>query len=422
MKRILFYFTILSLPFGILGQELHLNECIREALAANPLAGNQGLADKIAIIRKEVITKSWLPILDLNAQATWQSDVVSFSLDLPFPVEFPQIPKDQYKIALDINQLIYEGGSIRAQKSIEDLAASISKQELAVQEHELIQVVEDLYFAILMVNERISTIDLMTGSLESTILQVQSGVNRGILTEADLSALAAEKIRLGQQKIRQISLKDKAVRSLGLLMGKDLPGSPVLVRPQPPNPGLDAGNRPEYRLFSLQDDLLKARSNLLNTQLRPKLAAFTQAGYGKPGLNFLGESWDPYILVGMRFSWPVWDWGKVRGQKNVLTVNQRILANQINAFTRQVNMAAQEQTRTVEEINSLLVTDFELLAAREKITAAFGSRLNNGLITSSTYLNEWTKEQEARINLEARKIELLSAQYRLASINGNDKP
>jgi hypothetical protein len=55
----------------------------------------------------EAINKAKLPKIDLNAQATYQSDVTSLPISLPNVTVNPP-NKDQYR-AVDVNQLIYNG-------------------------------------------------------------------------------------------------------------------------------------------------------------------------------------------------------------------------------------------------------------------------------------------------------------------------
>lgn len=420
MKRYLPFLALLILAQGIRAQDIRLADCIDLALRKNPLAGNRELAVDLAGLRKQVIKAAWLPTLDLNAQATWQTDVVSFTLDLPFQVDFPVIPKDQYKATVDVTQLIYDGGGIKAQQVIEDISASVSGQEIGIKEYGLSETIEDLFFAILNVNRKLEVFDLMNRSLEATLKQVKAGIGNGILAESDYASILAEQIRIRQLVIQTTGLKNKAVQALAILTGTEIPQEARFVVPDEPTVlGVD-GERPELGLFDLQDALITARIRQLTTQLRPKLVAFGQAGYGKPGLNFLGDTWDPYAVIGIKFSWTIWDWGKNRKQRESFEVNRRVLDNQRLAFEQQQAVNENRQNETISEINALLISDYELVTAREKITRSYQGKLNGGVITGSTYLTEWTKEQEAKITLEARRLERLAAQYKLVSIKGKN--
>jgi len=418
MRRLTILTAIMLFPVCLPAQDLQLTDCLKESLKNNPIAANKELAIQIGDEKKAILKSAWLPSLDLNGQATWQSDVLVLNLDLPFPVNFPKIPKDQYKITADVTQMIYDGGSIKNQKVLEDINAQLSVQEIGIKEFELQQTVEEIYFSILVVDKRIEVLKLIEESLQETIHQVESGVKNGILSESEVPVIAAEKNKLDQQLISLRGLKIKAVKTLSLLMGKQISVDTHFLIPIQVNEASLQGNRPEYQLFEIQNNLLDARKTQLNSLLKPRFMAFGQAGYGKPGLNFMGDKWDPYLLAGVKGSWTIWDWKKVRRQQKTLSLNQSIVANQREAFSRQVNQAEESQLQSISDIQSLLLLDHDLLANREKVTAAYKSRLSNGLVTASQFMNEWTREQEARINLEVRKIELVSSEYKLLSIQG----
>jgi outer membrane protein TolC len=418
MRRLLFPLILLFLPSWLFGQNITLQECLSESLKNNPLSGNKALAGQIAQVHDEIWKSAWLPGLDMNAQATWQSDVVTLNLNLPFPVDFPQIPRDQYKVTADVTQLIFDGGNIRNQKVIEDINSRLSVQQVVVGEYELKQTVEDLFFAILANEKRIEVLNLMNKSLLETIGQVESRVRNGLLSETDLAVLRAEKIKVDQQVIGLGSINSKALKTLSILMGRDLPVGSRLLLPDESAVLSPAGVRPELDLFNIQDNLLDARKNLLQTQRLPRVMAFGQAGYGKPGLNFLGDKWQPYLVVGLKGTWNIWDWSRVSRQKSSLTLNQRMIDNQKESFNRQVSQSEARQKLEIGTLDSLLATDSELLKERQIVTSAYDSKLKNGLITASQYMTEWTREQEARINMEVRKIERVSARYKLMSIQG----
>ena len=54
-------------------------------------------------------------------------------------------------------------------------------------------------------------------------------------------------------------------------------------------------------MFSKQNELLSANSEILQKQRNPKLFGFGQAGYGRPGMNMLSTKFDTYYLVGPWF-------------------------------------------------------------------------------------------------------------------------
>ncbi len=61
--------------------------------------------------------------------------------------------------------------------------------------------------------------------------------------------------------------------------------------------------RPELALYDAPGGAGQAQKDLLNTSLWPRLNLNLQAGYGRPGLNMLSGSFDPYFVAGVRLQW-----------------------------------------------------------------------------------------------------------------------
>ena len=111
------YILFLFLSFSAFSQEvLTLEECYNLAEKNYPLARQTDLLEDKSRSEIRIISKGRLPQLDINARASYQSEVIQFPLELPnTTIEPPN--KDQYRVSLDANQLIYYGGSIDQYKA-----------------------------------------------------------------------------------------------------------------------------------------------------------------------------------------------------------------------------------------------------------------------------------------------------------------
>jgi hypothetical protein len=123
MKRIvLLLLLIIPLKQVIMAQKiLTLRDCYDLAMSANALAGEKDAYNNISGIKDNNLSKGWLPALDANATASYNSDVVDFkNVTIPgLSNVFPAMPHELYKITLDINQVIYDGGAIKSARAIE---------------------------------------------------------------------------------------------------------------------------------------------------------------------------------------------------------------------------------------------------------------------------------------------------------------
>ena len=112
---------------------LTLKECYDKAYSTNALAGEKTGYSDISRLKDENLVKGWLPTLDANGSFIYNSSVVDFSNvlgALPIPGitnVIKPLPNEQYKITLDINQVIYDGGAIKGARALEKADLSINK-------------------------------------------------------------------------------------------------------------------------------------------------------------------------------------------------------------------------------------------------------------------------------------------------------
>ncbi len=91
---------------------------------------------------------------------------------------------------------------------------------------------------------------------------------------------------------------------LSVLAGESLDRSMVFVKPTPDDELISPViNRPELQMFNAQEAAVETQKLLLKARNMPKLGAFAQGGYGKPGLNMFDNDFSPYFLGGIRLSW-----------------------------------------------------------------------------------------------------------------------
>ncbi len=122
MKRIkaLFKLTCISALFlwgtginQLAAQDtITLEFCYQQVQKTYPLIRQAGLLDKSSDLRTKNLNKYYLPQFNVNGSATWQNEVTE--VVIPLPAGLPQlsgpvIPKDQYKLTLDVNENIYDG-------------------------------------------------------------------------------------------------------------------------------------------------------------------------------------------------------------------------------------------------------------------------------------------------------------------------
>lgn len=418
MKNTIKIIFLLVVTISNAQQKLTLEECYALVNNKYPIAKQTNLLQQKATYEIEAINKGKLPKIDLNAQATYQSDVTQLPIKLPNVTVNP-LNKDQYRATLDVNQLIYNGGLIEANTKLKEAQTLTQKQQVEVSLYQLKTKINQLYFSILLLQERESLLISKKEQLLSKIKEVQSGVKFGAILPASEKVLEAENLKIKQQLAEINSDRTKLFQNLASLTFSEIDSKTKLERPTSTIDFAKESSRPELKLYDLQSEQIETSSAILSKNYLPKVNAFGQAGYGNPGLNMLDNSFQTFYMVGVKANWNVFDWNKTKSEKQALVVSKEIVSSEKEAFQVNNQLQLQEFENEIKKQEEILKTDSELIELRNYILKSSDSQLKNGVITSSEYIVEFTNLYEAKINQKLHEIQLELAKANYQVIKGN---
>jgi outer membrane protein TolC len=399
---------------------INLKMCYDSAMANYPLSRQVRLIKQSYDLKLKNLASQWLPQLSVNGQVNYNSDVTSISMDIPIPgVEFPKSPHDQYKISLDASQTIWDGGYSRKAGKLEDVSRQAEISQVQVDLYGLRDRINKVFFLALVLagNENLTSLAIST--LDQKIATAESAVKNGILAPVNLQILQAEKLKAEQRKFEIQSDRKSALDILTYLSGLQLAPGVVLETPEAFSvQSFTDISRPEIELFDLQMQRLDMARELTGVKTKPRVFAFGQAGYGKPGLNMLSTEWDTYWVIGAGLKWTLWDWHITQREKQVLSLQKEMLGNQKESFN--VNIAVQSATEfsAINKYSEAIQRDMQLLGLRNEILNTMSSQLDNGIITSSDYVQELNAKLQAEISLQTNQLLLMQAQQNLQTIYG----
>jgi len=419
MKTIKLLFLVLLFPVHLLMAQdgVTLERCQDWARENHPALKQLDLYQQILDIKNENNATSLLPQVNLNGQSTYQSAVTKIALSLP-GIKIPTVDKDQYKFYLDFKQTIWDGGLSKARELINKAENAGNLQQTEVELYQVKEKVNQFFFTSFLIQENLKILDKKTETLTARRKIIESAVNNGMALSSELDQLLAELINTQQMNIELNSNKETTLYALSILTGKTADQMRNLVLPAESIVSDNPLIRPEIELFSKQNELLTANSEILQKQRQPKIFGFGQAGYGKPGLNMLSNTFDPYYLVGVGFSWNVLDWKTTQRQKQMIKLQQDIVQTKQESFVQGIDLATDQQNKQIAQLSELMKSDQELIQIRERITKSSESKLENGTITMADYLQDLNAETTARLMLETRKVQLKEAIIKLANIRG----
>lgn len=408
--------TILFLIFSIASysqQKLTIEECYALAEKNYPLAKQINLLQQKSTYEIDALNKAKLPKIDLNAQATYQSDVIGLPTTLP-GVE--SLNKDQYRATLDVNQLLYNGGMIAANTKLKEAQTLTQQQQVEVNLYQLKSRINYSYMMILLWQDQRELLFAKQNTIYSKIKEVKSGVKNGAILPASEQVLEAELLKLEQALTENSFQRIKEIQNLSSLTTTTIAENAVLERP------ITAfkanGTRPEMKFFDLQQDQIEASKNIIAKSNSPKLNAFGQAGYGNPGLNMLNNSFEDFYIVGLKLNWNVLDWNKSKTDKQALDIAKEVVATEKETFETNNQMQLNELQSEISKIEIIIKTDSQIIHLREKVVQSFDSQLRNGVITSSDYITELNQLFDAKTNQKVHQTQLELAKINYQTIKG----
>src|SRR5882757_2571167 len=300
MKRLLF--LLLIFPACLQAQQtLSLTKAYDMAQQNYPLIKQRQLLTQTTAINIENLSKGFLPQFNLSGQATYQSQVTQ--VDIPVPgITITPPSKDQYKVLADVNQLLYDGGVIKEQKNIQQLNENAEQQKVEVELYKLKDRINQLFLGVLFLDEQLKQVSLVKDDLNSGIRQTEAQVNNGVVLRSNLNVLKAELLKSDEKEIELKASRKGFTDVLGLFINQTLPDNIQLEKPVVPVISNDI-QRPELRLYNTQEKLLSGQYKIIDARNKPKANLFVQGGYGRPGLNFLDNSFSFFYTTGVRFNW-----------------------------------------------------------------------------------------------------------------------
>ena len=351
-----------------------------------------------------------LPKIDLNAQGTYQNQVTT----IPNPFLEP-LNKDQYKATLDVNQLLYNGGLIDANTKLKEAQTKTQQQQVEVNLYQLKSKINQLFFSILLLQERKDLLITKQKQLESKIKEVKAGIQYGAILPASEKVLEAENLKIKQQLSEIQYDKKRLFENLSSLTYSTISETTLLEKPIIVTKINTTINRPELKYFELQGQQIEASKSILTKNNLPKVNAFGIAGYGNPGLNMIDNTFQPILMVGVKANWTVFDWNKSKTEKEALSISADIIATEKETFLLNNSIQQQEINAEIQKSEANIATDMDIISLREYVEKSASSQLKNGVITASEYLTEFTNLYEAKNSQKIHEIqlELAKANYQV---------
>ena len=401
--------------------QLTIERCQELARANYPLIRQYGLIEQSSKYTLDNLKHTWLPQVNLSAQATYQSETPSFpdqmkAMLATSGLEMKGLAKDQYRVQLDVTQKIYDGGKVSSERALNEAQDLEQKAQTDVDLYGLKNRVNDLFFGVLLLDDRIKQTDMTLEMLNGNLDKLQSHVRNGAATTADESQLRAEIMTVEQGKTTMEWNREAYKHMLEILIGEQV-GDRYLVRPSAAEPATNVINRPELRLIDAKIGTLNAREKSINASVLPVISAFGQAFYGYPGYNtfenMVNRKWSLNAMVGVRATWSLSSLYDRKNNLSKLTTARQQAELQRDVFLLNTQLEASRDNDEISRLRELIASDATIVNLRRDVRLAEESKLRNGVIDIHRLVERITDESTAAQSQIIHNIELLKTIYDL---------
>ena len=417
-----FLLGLVMLPAATMSQTLE--ECQQAAERNYPLIRQYDLIGKTTQLTVADIQKGWLPQVSAQAQATYQSDVTAWPGEMKtmmtgMGIDMKGLKKDQYRVGIDVQQTIYDGGAISSQKAVVREQGRVQEAQTEVNLYNVRKRVNEMYFSLLMLDEHILLNHDLQELLAGNERKLQAMVKGGTAAESDWQSVKAERLKARQQATSLESQKRMLTAMLSTFCGIEVrevrkPVMSVAVIQQQTGQQ-QIGLRPELRALDAQIGLFNAQEKALNSALMPKLSVFAQGYYGYPGLNMfedmMSHDWSLNGLIGARLTWNIGALYTRKNDKAKLQLQRDLTESNREVFLFNNRLEQIQQNEEISRYQQLMADDEEIIVLRSAVRKAVESKLSHGIIDVNDLVREINQENVARVQQSIHEIEMLKEIY-----------
>ena len=321
--------------------------------------------------------------------------------------------KDQYRVGIDIQQTVFDGGAIKSQKEVARWQGNVQEAQNEVNMYPVRKQVNEMYFSLLLLDSQIQLNRDLQELLDGNEKKLASMLKGGTAAESDYQNVKAERLNVVQNLTSLESQRQTVARMLSVFCGIEVkevtkPVPSVAISQQ-------VGQRPELKAIDAQLRLADAQEKTLDAALLPRLGIFAQGFYGYPGYNMFEDmihrQWSLNGMIGARLSWNIGALYTRKNDKAKLQLARQTAENSREVFLFNNNLEQIQQNENIDRFRKLMAEDEEIIKLRSQVRKAAESKLRHGIIDVNDLLREINAENAARVQQSMHEIEMLKEIY-----------
>jgi outer membrane protein TolC len=400
------------------GQTLQLDSCYEKAKRNYPLIKQYQLIEKALEYNLSNANKSYLPQISLTGIAGYI--IKGLPSQAPAGSETSD-DKFQFIGIAQLNQTIYDGGVTHAQKEIIQTTSQVQKAETDVALFDIRKRVNDLYFSIMLMDEQLELLNVLTNNLNLNLKAVKLSNDNGLAYSSDVDEVKVEILKTEQRQAEIRFAREGYLNMLSLLIGEPLNENVKLEKPILTT--LEEGasiDRPELSLYQFQRNIISARQALTRTGYIPKIGLLGAGITIQPGVDFGLSKLNSMAIAGLSVSWNTNSLYKSSNEKALAKINSDQINVQEETFLFNTKLQLTQQRSEVAKQRTIVAKDDEIVTLKSGIKKAYELKYKNGMCTMNDLILVTNGESEARSNKALHEAQLLMSIYSYKTTSGND--
>lgn len=404
--------TVTALLSLSVSAQVTLDECKTSARDNYPAVKQYRLIELSRDYTMDNASKAWLPKVSVAAGAVAMTDIMENTV----AGTAADVSNEIYGAMFQVNQTIYDGGTTAARKRVTRAESDVEKGRLDVTVYDINSRVEELFFGILTIDEKLKQIQLLQNDLELSMRTVNGMINGGLANQSDKDAIKVEQLKASQQESSLTTSRAAYVRMLAAFTGKDMSADTQFEKPETttPAPETITNQRPELEYYSARLRLLDEQRHTLDTKLRPQISFFGAAVYHNRINDLLKNG---TLAAGVTLSWNI---GALYTRKNdIRNIETQKLQTESQRETFLLNTRMQNENSygNINGLKKQIALDDEIITLRENIRQTTEKKVENGTETVNELLRHINAVSEARQTKAMHEIVLIRELYSLRHTN-----
>lgn len=416
---------------------LTLDEAVARGLAgAARLAEARGRVEAAAAAVSARDTQS-KPMLSASSGFVRTNHVDEFGIRQPdgsLRVLFPDIPSN-YRVRAEIGVPVYTAGRVQAAvdaaRADRDAAAADERTVRADIELE----VATAYWTLVTTRARVTVLERALGRSDQILGDVGARVDAGLLPPNERLTAQAQRARQRVQLIQAQNEAALAEAALARLIraspGERLePTTPVAV----PNARAEsaasrdaaavaaevAPGRSERQAIDFRVRALRDASHALSAATRPQVSLLAAVEPSRPNARFVPrvDEWNTSWDVGVNVTWTLWDGGRSRADRAVLTAQAGALAARLGDIESGIALEIRQRQLDMASARAALAAVAEAVEAATEARRVVGERFTAGVAVSADVLDSDVALLEAELEGTRLQAALRVAEARLVRAMG----